>query len=179
MPAAIAFKPAPARTPSACTTAAAVRQHAVDPALNLVAIEDEERRLREEERPLIARLAVIAKRREALSEARRDNARQIACFTATAAERLEHQERLDLWAPPRFVSELPNWQRIADRVKADLDRLADSSQPRKHGHSRDNLAALFESFPDIFAVEQFKRRVGVNRTLSLKAEHTAWKATQA
>lgn len=142
------------RMPAACTTAAAIRLNAVEPAMEIVAI-------MQEQQQLLVRHAVLSKRTVEL-------ARQIVGFTSPAAERLDHAERAQSYeAVPAIVSEMPSARKVAQRINDAIDALAINAHD---DGARDNLTAILETFGEELFEQRFLYHVGQKRTLMLRGE---------
>ncbi len=150
----------------ACTTAAAIRLHSVEPAVELAEIE-------RQKRLLLIELCRLSHRSEEL-------ACEIAEFTNGCAERLDEGERAGCFQTvPGVVSEVPSMRRVAARAREAIDTLAASKRRREHPGARRDLAALFETLPDLLTNDAFLYELGQKRRLPLIAAHQAWKAGKA
>lgn len=148
--------------PRACTTAAAVRKHAVEPAMELISLE-------RRERELLAELTAVSEQRETVL-------REIAGFTSTTAERLAFAEVEGSYeAVPPVVSEAPSMRRVAQIVNTSIDALADVNRRREHAGARESLHALFESFGADLFEQACLYHVGKERTLALRGEFARWR----
>lgn len=155
----------PTAIPPACTSAAAVRTHAVEPAMELLALADREL-------VLLRELVRIRAQRVTL-------ARDIAGFTDTAAQRLDHAERVGVYPSPRLVSERPDWQGIADYCREQLRVLVEPACRREHPVARANIHSVFEAHgAAMFVSETFRRQLGFKRTVVLRGEFDRWQAAQ-
>jgi hypothetical protein len=155
---------APAAIPPACTSAAAVRTHAVEPAMELLAIS-------ERELDLYRQLFKLRLRRDQL-------ARDIAGFSDTAAERLDRAERAGAYPTPKLISERPDWQAIANYCRTQLRVLTEPARRREHPQAREALHSVFEAHgAALFESETFRKQLTFKRTISLRGEFDRWQAS--
>jgi hypothetical protein len=155
--------------PRACTTAAAIRTEAVEPSLELVAIESLERKYREQIAYAVTRLQQLAEQRVALAQ-------RIAGFVDHAAERLDYAERHGSYDAVREVSELPNSKEVGGRINAAIDCLKQSERADEHQAARMALHAIFETFGRTIFEGPIAVRVGKGRRLTLEGEYRRWAA---
>ncbi len=149
-----------------CTTAAAVRIHVVEPALELAAIEMQKRK------HLIA-LAALTTRSDAL-------AREIAGFADACADKLDLGERSGCFQSiPGIATEKTNMQDLAGEVRESQNVLRDSSKRRHHAAARDALGIVFDTYgDDLFENTAFRHELGAKRLLSLRGTWNEWKGTR-
>lgn len=154
---------APAAIPPACTSAAAVRTHGVEPAMELLAISAHEL-------DLYRQLFKLRLRRDEL-------ARDIAGFTDIAAQRLDRAERARTYPTAILVSERPDWQGIADYCRDQLRVVTEPTRRREHAAAREALHSVFETHGSaLFANSTFLKQLTVRRTIMLKGEFDRWQA---
>lgn len=155
--------PAALTVPPACTTAAAVRRHVVEPAIELIAIS-------ERELDLLRELNALRIRRIDLT-------RDITGFTDPVADRLDRAERTRSYPTPVLCSERPDWQAIANHCREQLRVVCEPTLRREHPAAFERLHSVFETHGDaLFTSETFRRQLGVKRTITLKGEFDRWSA---
>ncbi len=151
--------------PAACTTSAAVRHNAVDPALEIFSSAHEARRTIARIHRDLTALAGIVAHNEAC-------ARQLAGFLEPIENNLALAERTGV--PLAEVRDITNRKDVGRRAALALDCLA---QPARDGEHQAARAALHDIFAT-FGAEVFEgaiyERVGKRRLERLTAEHAAW-----
>ncbi len=149
--------------PRACTTAAAIRRNATEPAMDGIARATQ--RLN-----ALARIDALLRELVALTEQDRGDLRLIAGFSDSAAQRLDIAERAGSYGAPDIVSEMPSARHVAKRINTIIDTLKAGEDTA----ARENLRAIFETFGASLFEQRFTYHIGKARLLTLRGEYDRW-----
>jgi signal transduction histidine kinase len=141
---------------------------ALEPTLELLAIDDLEARYREQIVHATERLAKLA-------EQRRDLLRRSAAFLDVAASRLDHAESHGSYDAVRVVSESTAGRDIAALIRQCVDTLADSARALEHSRSREYLHDMFALHGAAVFEPRIAYHVGKQRESVLTCEWDAWR----
>ncbi len=158
--------------PRACTTAAAVRREALEPAMELIAIDAIEARYRAQQLRALERQGALAKRRVELL-------RRQAAFLDRSAARLAHAEQNGSYDSVRVVSESSAGREVAGFVVYCVDTLASDALVLEHDRCREYLHDVFALHGPAIFEQRIAYHVGAHRMLVVNTEWDQWRASEA
>ncbi len=168
----VADAPVPGVPPRACTTAAAVRREALEPAMELIAIDAIEARYRAQQLRALERQGALAKRRVELL-------RRQAAFLDRSAARLAHAEQNGSYDSVRVVSESSAGREVAGFVVYCVDTLASDALVLEHDRCREYLHDVFALHGPAIFEQRIAYHVGAHRMLVVNTEWDQWRASEA
>ena len=153
-----------------CTTAAAIRVQALEPAMELVAIS-------EREAVLLSRINAATHELAQLRELRDAHARAISGFVDLAHKRLQYAEEHGDFEQIPENSEAADSRSLAAKLIPLIDTLAQPKKRRVHEPARVALHELFAVHGEALMEQRVTARINQSRALALKGEYDAWKAS--